>query len=60
MSTQKSSIPVFVKRHPNEWEYRGDFICNRYSQDREEINIVGQKISKRENIIGIIYMNQVF
>lgn len=60
LSKQESCIPVFVKLESGKWEYKGNFICIRYSTEQAEIDCVGaKKISNREDIItGVMYMRR--
>jgi hypothetical protein len=61
LSKQEGCIPVFVKQETNQWEYKGNFICIRYSTEPAEIECVGaKKISNRdrEDITGILYMRR--
>jgi hypothetical protein len=43
LASQKESVPVFIKRKKNEWEYMGDFRLQRVSRELEDRRRHGQE-----------------
>ncbi len=54
---QSESVPVFIKRGINAWEYVGDYAVERWGENRAEIAEHSRRAG-RSDISRIIYMRQ--
>jgi hypothetical protein len=52
---QKTPVPTFLKRRSGEWEYVGDFVVERWSQDSAELAEHSRR-SGRNDISRVIHM----
>jgi len=55
---QGGSIPVFIKRASNCWEYRGEYSVARWTEDNAVIAEKSEE-SGRNNITKVIYLRKV-
>jgi hypothetical protein len=52
-----NSIPVFLKRKSNQWEYVGDYVCTGYSDDPDDLY---PKKQRRPNAVAVFYLKRIF
>ena len=52
---QKTSVPVFIKKEAEDWEYMGRFRATRYLTKEHKL-LVDEQRTKDESIAGILYM----
>lgn len=55
---QEGSIPVFVKRNVNEWEYVGMHVVDRWTENQADIDDYN-RTAQRTDIRRIIFMKEV-
>lgn len=53
---QKTPIPVFLKRAPNQWEYRGHYQPVKISRGRKYID---PSVCGREDAVGVIVFEEI-
>jgi hypothetical protein len=54
---QRNSLPTFIKRKVNEWEYMGEFFVKSFTMDKKEIQEIAKQ-SGRTDITRIIILSK--
>ena len=52
------SIPLFLKRKSNQWEYTGNYRCNRYSNDTRDLYPLNP--ARRVDAVGVLFLQITF
>jgi hypothetical protein len=52
-----NSIPVFLKRKSNQWEFVGDYVSTGFSEDPEDLY---PKKQRRPNAVAVLYLKRIF
>lgn len=55
---QSGSIPVFIKKASNRWEYRGEYSADRWTEDNAVIAEKSEE-SGRNNITKVICLKKI-
>jgi hypothetical protein len=51
------SIPVFLQKKSNHWEYAGDYICTGYSESLDDLY---PKKQRRPDAVAVFYLKRIF
>src|SRR5262245_60288426 len=54
---QSEAVPVFLKQKSNAWEYVGNFVVDRYSEDPAEIAPLAKK-ANRPDAMGVLFLKR--
>lgn len=57
--TNRTVVPTFVKRAPNQWEYVGEYVPARQSRDPADIAQHARRAGRTDVITSVIYMSRV-
>lgn len=54
---QRNPVPIFIKQDTNEWQYVGDYLVDRWSNDKQVIAI-HEPISRTGRVTSVLFLRE--